>query len=72
MGVGSIGGYVPLFPDCAEPETILMRRFQERLNSADSGGSSWIWRSRKAVSQRRSSPTGKLSPAEDALKRRMT
>src|ERR1700726_1282925 len=35
-------------------------------------GSSWIWRSRQAVSQRRSSPTGFLSPAEDALKRRVT
>src|SRR2546430_2924010 len=35
-------------------------------------GPSWIWRSRKAVSQRRCSPTDFFSPAEDALKRRVT
>jgi len=35
-------------------------------------GSSWIWKSRKAVSQRRSSPTSFFSPAEGALKRRVT
>ena len=33
---------------------------------------SWIGKSREAVSQRRSSPKGFFSPAEDALKRRMT
>src|SRR3954447_17629352 len=33
-------------------------------------GSSWIWKSRKAVSQRRPSPCGLFSRAEDALKRR--
>jgi hypothetical protein len=30
--------------------------------------SSWIWKSRKAVSQRRSSPKGFFSRAEDPLK----
>jgi hypothetical protein len=34
--------------------------------------SSWTWKSRKAVPQRRSSRKGFFSPAEDALKRRMT
>jgi hypothetical protein len=34
--------------------------------------SSWTWKSRKAVPQQRSSRNGFFSPAEDALKRRMT
>ena len=55
----------------AEPGTILTRRLKAaslRLTQ----GSSWFWKSRKRRSQRRSSPTGFFSPAEDALKRRMT
>ena len=35
-------------------------------------GPSWIWKSRKAMFQRRCSPTDFFSPAEDALKRRVT
>ena len=58
--------------DRAKPETILARLLQELAPTSADGGSSWIWRSRKAVSQRRSSPTSKLSPAEDTLKRRVT
>ena len=72
-GLFSSVGYLQLFPNRAEPRDLLTRRFQEVAASLRlTRGSSWIWRSRKAVFQRRSSPMGSLSPAEDALKRRVT
>jgi len=55
-----------------EPGTILMRIAKSSPHFRLTRGSSWIWRSRKAVSQRRCSPTDFFSPAEDALKRRVT
>jgi hypothetical protein len=56
----------------AEPGTIpTSRSLSSGLTSADS----WLqlnWKSREAVSQRRISPCGLFSRAEDALKRRLT
>jgi hypothetical protein len=52
--------------------TILVRLRESSPHFRLTRGSSWIWKSRKAVSQRRCSPTDFFSPAEDALKRRVT
>ena len=49
-----------------------MRRFGTATSLRLIQGSSWFWKSRKRRSQRRSSPTGFFSRAEDALKRRVT
>src|SRR5438045_182866 len=51
--------------------TILMRLPKSSPHFRLTRRPSWIWRSRKAVSQRSCSPTDFLSPAEDALKRRV-
>ena len=63
---------VRIFDNRGEPGTILTRRFGEAASLRLTRGSSWIWKSRKRRSQRRFSPTGFFSPAEDALKRRVT
>ena len=54
------------------PDSVGWRRAVVVFMSAFLMSFSWIGKSREAVSQRRSSPKGFFSPAEDALKRRIT
>src|SRR6266403_2687222 len=63
--------FAVVFPDRRNREPSSRGAFKSGLTSADSG-LQLIWRSRKAVSQRRSSPYGLFSRAEDALKNRVT